>query len=675
MKKVLSQQPAEILDFLFATSILERLCGTLCDAVTGARDGQDRLEALEALNLFIVPLDDQRAWYRYHHLFHSLLRRRAERQYAADQHRVWHQRACDWLAARGWIDEALAQALAAEDRRRTVALIEQHAEPRLWAGDVGTVMAWFDRLPTEWLEGQPRLAIGRALALFLGFRWSALAEALAAAKACVPDDDRALAGVVSSLASFVATAGARPTEAIALARLALTQLPEDDRDLRGLVAGNLGVALMTSDAFDDGRRVLQDAQSWNWSVGNLLPWVYGAFMDGQISYIRGHLGSAIERHRRAQVQIVERAGASSPLCSMAQIGQALVHLEWGEVAVAEQLTQEAMALDAGMSPIAQVWALVALAAVERARGDVAAATAVVDRLEATLARAMVGAWEQMTESHRARIWCVGLRRATDPHASVRLAGWLNENGWLADCTAVDMLLPDYPKETAATCAVRWWLAQGDVARAQKLLADLRSVADARGWYRARIEIALLEAQAQAADDEASRAALRRGLTLAAAEGFVQVVVEEAPWITDRLRDEGAQLLADFPGDFGAKVSAALGLEVSAAEVAGHAATLSRREREILAAIAEGWTNREVGDRLHIRRQHGEETSREYLRQARDPQPCGCHRAGSSVGLVGYATARRIGRRIRRMANVPVAQGHLRWCRASPRPAHRRSGRR
>ena len=161
---MLSRLPESTRDFLLRTSILERLCGPLADAVRGGDgDGQAILERLDAANLFLIPLDDTRTWYRYHHLFATLLRHQLERKLGPDGIRPLHERASDWYAAHGHPEDALEHALAAGAHDRAAELMSQHALPRLMRGDAGTVLRWVQALPPEWVRRLPwlRIAQGR----------------------------------------------------------------------------------------------------------------------------------------------------------------------------------------------------------------------------------------------------------------------------------------------------------------------------------------------------------------------------------------------------------------------------------------------------------------------------------------------------------------------------------
>ena len=168
--EVLLQQPADVQTFLLQTSILDRLCGPLCDAVclqgtavSPALEGegpsaQDMLERLEAANLFIVPLDSERKWFRYHHLFAELLRQRLNRRHP-DLAPTLHLRASEWYVQEGLIDQAVSHALAARDYERAAGLIQQHAGDAFDRGEFSLVLGWLEALPEELVRSRPLLCV------------------------------------------------------------------------------------------------------------------------------------------------------------------------------------------------------------------------------------------------------------------------------------------------------------------------------------------------------------------------------------------------------------------------------------------------------------------------------------------------------------------------------------
>jgi ATP/maltotriose-dependent transcriptional regulator MalT/class 3 adenylate cyclase len=255
-EEVLSQQDASVRSFLLSTSVLDRLCGPLCDAVTGQEGSQAMLEALERANLFVVPLDDERRWYRYHHLFAEVLRKRLQ-QTASTLVPVMHRRASAWFEGQGFITEAIQHALAAPEGERAAHLIEQMGRSLILRGQLQTVFAWLGALPEMLVRSRPLLSLYRAIALEHSNQLEAAERGLQDAEQHIPADlptEQAgflLAAVATIRASIAFYVGNLP-RAVALAQYALDALPEAEQEIRSialmeaayafLVSGEVGVA-------------------------------------------------------------------------------------------------------------------------------------------------------------------------------------------------------------------------------------------------------------------------------------------------------------------------------------------------------------------------------------------------------------------------------------------------
>ena len=167
--EVLDRRPQGTKTFLLQTSILNRLNGSLCDAVTDQAGGQKTLERLEAANLFIAPLDNRREWYRYHPLFAGLLKQRLHQEFPDQLPKLYH-RASRWFEEEGLIDEAIQHALVAEDFERAATLIEQHVTTILWlSSDIRTSWGWIEALPEPLFKTRPQLCVIKAWMMFLLF--------------------------------------------------------------------------------------------------------------------------------------------------------------------------------------------------------------------------------------------------------------------------------------------------------------------------------------------------------------------------------------------------------------------------------------------------------------------------------------------------------------------------
>src|SRR6185295_17413039 len=216
VEEVLHQQPESVQTFLLRTSILDRLCGPLCDAVlqNSSASGQETLEYLEHANMFIIPLDNERRWYRYHHLFADLLRQRLQQSAASSQRGMsgaaeFHIRASVWFEDNGLEIEAFHHATAADDFERAERLIEGRGMPLHFRGAVAPVLNWLESLPTTVLNAWPSLWTAFASTLSVTGQTTRIEPALKAAEAALEgavqdDKTRDLVGRVAAIRATAA---------------------------------------------------------------------------------------------------------------------------------------------------------------------------------------------------------------------------------------------------------------------------------------------------------------------------------------------------------------------------------------------------------------------------------------------------------------------------------------
>ena len=263
-EEVLARQPEELQTFLLETSILDRMCAPLCNAVTGRADGQTALERLEHANLFVIPLDDERHWYRYHHLFVDVLRQRL-RQEHPDLVSVLHRRACGWFERQGLVGEAINHALAAQDWERAVRLIESNGVTVVLGRQVQTMLGWIDRIPEELARERPALCTIRALALVLSNRPDAAEASLREAERYLgadptTDQARTILGRAAVTRAAIARSSGDLERCVAMGRRALELLPETESTGRAAARTNAALAYQVSgDVAPANERALEEA--------------------------------------------------------------------------------------------------------------------------------------------------------------------------------------------------------------------------------------------------------------------------------------------------------------------------------------------------------------------------------------------------------------------------------
>src|SRR5437588_6964626 len=390
VEEVLQRQPEPVRRFLLQTSILDRLSGPLCDAVTGQEEGNARLEALERGNFFVVPLDDQRHWYRYHHLFAEVLSARLMAEQPA-QVATLHRHASAWYEQHGSVADAIRHALAAEDFGRVADLVELAVPAMARSRQEATVLGWLKALPDELVHVRSVLSVGYAGALLVSGefegvearlrdaeRWldttadrTELAFASSAEMVVVDEAEfRRLPGQIAVYRAAQAQAVGDVANTMKYARRALDLVPEDDHLGRGSAAGFLGLAYWTSGDLEAAHRSYAECMVLVQRAGHISDAIGCSIALADIRISQGRLREAMSTYERGLQLATEQGAHVLRGAADMQVGMSELHLERDDLNAATQhlLRSKELGELAGLPQNRYRWR-VAMARIREAEGD------------------------------------------------------------------------------------------------------------------------------------------------------------------------------------------------------------------------------------------------------------------------------------------------------------------
>jgi LuxR family transcriptional regulator, maltose regulon positive regulatory protein len=613
-EEVLARQPEELVGFLLETSVLERLSGPLCDAVTGRRDGQALLEQVERANLFLQPLDEERRWWRFHQLFADLLRARLHQQ-RPERVPELHRAAAAWFEAHGLAEEAVRHALAAGEAAWVARLVEQHFPGLLWVSEDTTLRRWLADLPASVVR-EPWLCVTLASRAAMGGRLQEAERLLAAAERApagaagtqgLPAGTPArlaedLPSVIAMYRANFARICGDAGPATRFAHRAQAELAGDDPLTRAVVEWNLAQADLLGGRLEGVEHALRRVMAAYRAAGVPLLAAGVCYDLAQVQHALGRLGAAVTTCREA----LELAAAVDPDLSPAAAAHArlaeLLHKRDELDAALDHATRGVeLCRQHGFAwPLAV--ALAALAWMRQAQGDRDGARAAMAEAERALPDPGLVDLFNPAPAQAARL-ALAQGRVEDAARFVRDRRLGPEDE------------PGYPREREYLVLARVLLAQQAPERALGLLERLHALAAAQQRTGSVIEVRALQALALSVsgDHADGLAALAEALTLAAPERYLRVFVDEGPPMAALLHQLLAsgrrQQLADaVPREYLARLADAFeraGLPVrppvgrGGVVVAGLVEPLTARELEVLGLLAAGAPNRAIAEQLVV----------------------------------------------------------------------------
>ncbi len=585
VEEVLQQQSDDIRTFLLRTSILERLCGSLCDAVLGddAASGQETVAYLERTNLFIVPLDDERRWYRYHHLFAELLRQRLQQEGEAVICKL-HGRASQWYEENGLDIEAFHHAAAAHDIDRATRLVEGDGMPLIFRGAEAPVLNWLLSLSIKELNARPALWVIFASAYLFAGQIVDVEEKLQAAEAALVGDvldaqSKDLIGHIASIRATVAVLQNQVETIITQSQRALEYLHPDNLPVRTATTWSLGVAYQLQGERTAASAAYTEAIAISQAIGHFIITIMSTLGLGNIQEVENQLHLAAETYHHALDLIGE-----PPQLTAAEgyLGLARINYQWNDLDVAEtyvqksiQLLQQLVYVDRFL--VAQLF----LVRLRLAQKDVAAASVLLMQAE------------QLAQQN-------GLIGLLPEITAVYVLILLAEGNLTAAAQVTQTY--DLPMSQARVC-----MAQGDFSKALAVLEPWRQQVEVKQWADEWLKVMVLQACAYHAHDENDKAVqlMVNALTLAEPEGFIRLFIDAGPPMAQLLSSVAAQGIMP---DYTTQLLAAFDVEAedegptTETSVIGHplaVESLSPRELEVLGLIAQGYSNREISERLFL----------------------------------------------------------------------------
>jgi LuxR family maltose regulon positive regulatory protein len=615
LQEVFERQPVDVQNFLLSTSVLERLCGPLCDAVLGRQSGSDTiLKRLEQANLFLIALDDEGYWNRYHQLFRDFLRTRLE-QNEPDRVSLLHRAASEWYASQNLLREAVSHALETRDWNYAAVVVEQHGMTMFTRSEISVLYKWCVSLPEEIFHTHPMLCILHGWTLGLSYkrenrrRVEERLQQVEQAASALEDKQRgqsliSQAALVRLVLGLIPDPAIDPEQELALAQRALDLLP-GNAPLRSLAIAAIGYSYLALQNLPMASETLEEYKRLSLAGKNYYAATVATFYLASLAYYQGQFNRAKEICRQQQAsieQIFANPEQDMPAIGALDIIQGCVLLEENQLSEAERVLLRGLNLIIGTNnPYLRMIASIALFRLREIQGKEGEAVQFLNDLE--------GVWPDIA-------FCTqGLRLMhlirigpEDPQTLVQAESWCRE---FLQSFDQNTFLPGVGPLGAAqgyyVASLIWVRAQILLGKAGETLSYLKrqmDVAEAQGLTCRVIELSLAEAQARKTlgEDQRSFELLGRALKLAKTAGCVRIF-DQGLALARLLREAARQGIAS---GYVAQILAIIGTSeqrdvsvLSSPGVKVGQETLSERELEVLRLMAAGASNKEMADQLVV----------------------------------------------------------------------------
>jgi LuxR family maltose regulon positive regulatory protein len=617
VEEVLQQQSESIQAFLLRTSILDRLCGPLCDAVweSAVAPGQETLEYLERANLFMVPLDNERRWYRYHHLFGDLLRQRMRQKLAPGEIAEYHRRASQWYEKNEDLAAAFQHAVASGEYGRAAGLAEVAWEGMDDRFQTAAWLVWVKQLPEEVVRVRPVLNTQMGLAFMDAGEPEASEARLRDAERCLMGSSdgmvvvdkaqlKALPAMIAMARAYNAQVQGNLSATVKYAELALQLIPEGDLFRRAQATITLEVTHWTRGDLESARSALGDWMNSMQKAGNFVFVVASAFALADILVAQGRLNEAVKTYQQA-LQLASKHGKDAQhITAHHYLGLALLQHEMGEAAAAAEHLQKAREMGEQTTLVdwPYRWQL-AQARLKESGGDLEAALVHLDDARRVFVKTPIPDTRPI-EALKASIFLKQgcLEKAQDWARARRLSAddEISYLGEFEHLTLARVLMAEY-QSRQGRCSL---------PQAIGLLERLLKAAEAQSRIGSVIEILVVQALAHQVQGNLplALASLERALTAAEPEGYVRIFVDEGEpmrrlifdfhlWL-EKQTDGQSQPLLGYTEKLLSVFQRLEGEQAVTGPIPpGMIEPLSERELEVLRLVAQGLTNNEISQRL------------------------------------------------------------------------------
>lgn len=577
IQEVFELQSPAVQDFLLKTSILERLCGSLCDAVAERSGSQTLLDQLEQANLFIVPLDQSRTWYRYHRLFADLLRNELRSQDRSLETNL-HQRAVQWYESEGLISEAISHALDALDWEKAVRLIQNSSADYLKRGEIATLLGWYSKVPKKVLEAHPRLCLEYSWPLILSGQFESASSILDHTRTN-SGDDPAFLGEIYAAQAYLARALGEHVQMVELSQKALALLPEREFNMRCILNTNLGIAYWHSghmqaaeDAFKQARETAEITENHYAAFTALL-------FQGMVLAVYGKL-----REAAAVFQQVIQPGTPTFIVGLANLYLSVLHYEWDQPERSTKHLLEAIEIgERNRNDEILVASWMVLSRLHIASGNLAAAGDVLEKAQqrardghvpAPAVPRLAASWVQLAlesdDLSEALRWADQMADGSDSHSFYRFF----------NITQAKLHLAQNMREVAS-----------------EHLGLCYEKASQAGWGYGMVAVRVLQSLAAPTPEEAFEFLLE-GLKLAQPGGFIRTFVDAGEALVPLLQEAARHGVAR---DYAEEILLAM-VEKPKTTIVGQLSLvepLSDRELEVLHYLKAGFSNKEIARELVI----------------------------------------------------------------------------